>query len=65
MKAYSKPTIEFIELKPEERLACVSNSPSGGSCSGGGPAYFWFWCGHSFPWGPWCMPKKYYNSWCR
>ena len=22
MKPYTKPTIEFIELRPEERLAC-------------------------------------------
>lgn len=64
MKAYKKPTIEFIELKPEERLACVSNKPNGGSCSGGGNnVYFWWWCGHSFPWGYWCNYKKSKNGW--
>jgi hypothetical protein len=26
MKMYSKPTIEFIELKPEEKLACGSGA---------------------------------------
>ncbi len=32
MKVYMKPAIEFIELKPEERLACNSTHNSGGGC---------------------------------
>ncbi len=36
MKSYSKPTIEFIELKPEERLACHSGTGGGGCCGTGG-----------------------------
>jgi hypothetical protein len=29
MKAYVRPTIELIELKPEERLACGSGTSGG------------------------------------
>jgi hypothetical protein len=35
MKGYIKPSIEFIELKPEERLACTS----GGCCGCNQPDY--------------------------
>lgn len=42
MKEYVKPTIEFIELKPEERLACVTGG-SGGCCSGGGGNTIQYW----------------------
>ena len=62
MKVYNKPTIEFIELKPEERLACESGGSGDGCCSGGGGGtYFWWWCGHSFPIGHWCSRKTYYS----
>ena len=64
MKAYIKPTIEFIELKPEERLACESGGSGSGCCSGGGGLYLWAFCGHIFPWGWWCKPK-HNNRWCR
>ncbi|HEX2946626.1 MAG TPA: hypothetical protein VHT96_11800 [Clostridia bacterium] len=64
MKTYTKPTIEFIELKPEERLACESGGSCGGSCSGGSTSYSW-WCGYSYPWGWWCKPKHHNHWWCR
>ncbi len=44
MKAYTKPTIEFIELRPEERLACTTGNNGSGCCGtggGGGGGYFW------------------------
>lgn len=63
MKAYSKPTIEFIELKPEERLACESGGCSGCCSGGGGTKSFGWWCGYSYPWG-WCWKPKYFVLWC-
>ncbi len=69
MKTYVKPMIEFIELKPEERLACVSGGSSGsGCCSGGGGGTntnFWWWCQKSFPTGKHCNIKKRNNRYCR
>jgi|GEM_PF-951459 hypothetical protein len=58
MKAYTKPAIDFIELRPEERLACTSGPGGGGCCGGGGipdwpkpsPCYLWTHvCGKSAP----------------
>ncbi|HEY8350480.1 MAG TPA: hypothetical protein VIM13_11725 [Clostridia bacterium] len=39
MKPYTKPTIEFIELRPEERLACNTGNSSAGCCTGGNNPY--------------------------
>ena len=68
MKTYIKPTIEFIELKPEERLACESGySNCGGCCSGGGGggnSSFWMWCHKSFPYGKWCDFSKFLIWYC-
>lgn len=36
MKPYTKPTIEFIELRPEERLACNTGNSSAGCRTSGG-----------------------------
>jgi hypothetical protein len=58
MKAYTKPTIEFIELKPEERLACESGGGKPGNCSGGKDHGFAaYLCDHSYPYGHYCKPK--------
>lgn len=54
MKAYNKPTIEFIELKPEERLACGS--------SGGGSSYYYWRCNARPCWYWWCPT---YNRCCK
>ncbi len=61
MKTYFKPTIEFIELKPEERLAHVSGGGGGSSKS----TDFWWWCQKSFPSGKHCNIKKRSNKYCR
>lgn len=65
MKTYVKPTIEFIELKPEERLACVSGgSTCGGCCSGTSTDYgdFWKWLFGSSPFGICNIPKPGSNK---
>lgn len=65
MKAYTKPTIEFIELKPEERLACESGG-STGCCSGGKPHGFsGCMCDRHYAWGYSCMPKHIILWFCR
>lgn len=66
MKTYIKPTIDFIELKSEERLACTSNGSGSGCCSGGGQNYFaWIFCSHhGFPMG-WLCNFKTYNKCCK
>ena len=59
MKAYTKPNIEFIELKPEERLACESGG-STGCCTGGHPGkgIGYLICNYSYPYGrSSCKPK--------
>ncbi len=69
MKTYIKPTIDFIELKSEERLACTSNGGGSGCCSGGGgghSGYFFFSCKqNSSPLGYLCNSIKFLNSRCR
>jgi hypothetical protein len=60
MKPYTKPTIEFIELRPEERLACDSNQY--GSYKG---CYYWLICKDAVP--VWifcdCLRNKYTSKW--
>lgn len=53
MKEYIKPTCEFVELKPEERLACGSGGPPKKN-------YFIFSCGSSSPFGMnKCKPSNF------
>lgn len=66
MKAYTKPTIEFIELRPEERLACHTGTGGGGCCGTNPPGksyYYLLVCWHAVP--IWivcdCLKKK--NVW--
>jgi hypothetical protein len=64
MKEYSKPTIEFIELRPEERLACSSGKGGSGCCGtniGYKGYYYWLVCWYAVP--VWilcdCLKKKF------
>lgn len=68
MKAYTKPTIEFVELRPEERLACTSGPGNSGCCGtgGGNKGYYWLLsCWVPVPVWILCgMFKMPLNKWC-
>ena len=72
MKTYVKPMIEFIELKPEERLACVTGGKTSSGCCGKnggkdsdkGKSFGW-WCPKRFSYSKHCNTRKYYNHHCR
>jgi len=68
MKTYVKPMIEFIELKPEERLACITGGTSKTGCcsnnNNSNNASFGWWCPKHYTYNKHCNKKKYYNQHC-
>lgn len=68
MKTYTKPTIDFIELKPEERLACGSGHYGGGhghQGGGGNSSFIVFVCSQSSLLGTHCSGGNFKKGWCK